>query len=70
MKTKRNFLIALALLAVLVGGSASPAQAQAGISDVSPAEGTVGSVITLSGAGFGEKQGEVLIGAEKCKVLS
>jgi len=53
-----------------VGGSASPAQAQAGISDVSPAEGTVGSVITLSGAGFGEKQGEVLIGAEKCKVLS
>src|SRR5574341_358173 len=44
--------------------------AHAGISGVSPAEGTVGTQLTLSGSGFGEKRGEVLLGPEKCKVLT
>ena len=36
MKTKWNILMVLALLAVLVGGSAHPAQAQGGIVEVFP----------------------------------
>ena len=36
---------------------------------IHPAEGTVGTQFTLSGSGFGTKQGEVLVGAERCKVL-
>ena len=70
MNTKWNILMVLVMLAMLVGGSAHPAQAQGGIVDVFPREGTVGTEITLSGSGFGWKQGEVLIGAEKCKVLT
>ena len=70
MKTKWNFLMVLVLLATLVGGSASAALAQGGITDVSPAEGTVGTQVTITGSGFGEKQGEVLLGTEKCKVLA
>ena len=46
MNTKWNFLIVLALLAAMFGGSASVARAQGVISDVSPAEGTVGTPIT------------------------
>jgi hypothetical protein len=46
----------------------APAKAQGGITGISPAEGTVGTQVTISGSGFGEKQGEVLIGEEKCKV--
>ena len=34
-----------------------------------PSEGTVGTQFTLSGSGFGAKQGEVLVGSERCKVL-
>ena len=30
----------------------------------------MGTEITLTGSGFGWKQGEVLIGAEKCKLLT
>src|SRR5512139_1548419 len=71
MKTKWNYLMVLVLLATLVGGSAGLAQAHAqeGITGVSPAEGTVGTEVTITGAGFGEKRGEVLIGFEKCQVL-
>ena len=68
MKTKWNFLMVLVLLATLVGGSAKPAQAQGGITGISPAEGTVGTQVTISGSGFGDKQEEVLLGEEKCKV--
>jgi hypothetical protein len=70
MNTKWNFLIVLVLLATLVGGSASPAQAQGGITGISPAEGTVGTQVTITGAGFGDKLGGVLLGTEKSKVLS
>lgn len=70
MDKKWNFLMVLALLAILVCGSARPAQAQTGILDVFPRDGTVGTELILTGSGFGWKQGEVLIGAEKCKVLT
>jgi len=63
---KRIFLIA-ALVSALLFCYVSPAQA--GIADVSPAEGTVGTEVMLSGSGFGAKHGEVLLGEEKCKVL-
>lgn len=66
----RRILVTALWIGVLLVGLVSPAQAQATISGVSPAEGTVGSQVTITGAGFGEKQGEVLIGAEKCKVLA
>jgi len=61
-------LLSAMWIVVLLLGFASPAQA-GGISDVSPAEGTVGTEVTLSGSGFGQKHGTVMIGAEKCKVL-
>jgi hypothetical protein len=70
MNTKWNFLMALVLLATLVGGSANAAQAQGGITGISPQEGTVGTQVTITGAGFGDKQGEVLLGTEKSKVLA
>ena len=69
MKTKWNFLMALVLLATLVGGSAGVAKAQGGITGVSPEEGTVGTQVTITGAGFGDQHGEVLLGDEKSKVL-
>jgi len=64
---KKSCLMAL-WIGVLLLGFTSPAQA-GGISQVSPAEGTVGTQLTLSGSGFGQKHGEVLIGAVKCKIL-
>ncbi len=63
MDKKWNFLMVLALLAILVCGSARPAQAQTGILDVFPRDGTVGTELILTGSDFGWKQGEVLIGA-------
>ncbi len=59
-------------IAVLVLGGLTPATAQApaGILGINPVEGTVGTQVTVSGEGFGAKQGEVLIGEEKCKVLA
>lgn len=66
---KRSLLTAL-WIGVLLASFLSPvpAHAQAVITGVSPMEGTVGTELTISGAGFGAKQGEVLIGEEKCKV--
>jgi hypothetical protein len=57
-------------IGVLLVGLVSPVQAQAGISGVNPVEGTVGTVATITGSGFGEKHGEVLLGTEKSKVLA
>ena len=59
-------------IAILLLAFMSPVSAQgpAGIAGVDPAEGTVGSLLTVNGAGFGEKRGEVLIGEEKCQVLA
>ena len=62
MKTKWSFLLVMVLLAALAGGSARPAQAQGGILDINPVEGTVGTQVTITGSGFGDKQGEVLLG--------
>jgi hypothetical protein len=45
----------------------SPARGD--ISTIYPTEGTVGTIFTLYGSGFGEKRGKVLLGTEKCKVL-
>jgi hypothetical protein len=70
MKTKWNFLMVFVLLATLVGGIIHPAQAQEDITGISPAEGTVGTQVTITGAGFGDKHGEVLLGTEKSKVLA
>lgn len=44
--------------------------AYADISNIVPAEGTVGTQLVVSGSGFGTKHGEVLLGEEECKVLS
>jgi hypothetical protein len=49
-------LVCFVFLAVL-----SPARGD--ISTMYPSEGTVGTQFTLSGSGFGAKQGEVLVGA-------
>ncbi len=72
MNTKWNFLMIIILLATLLGGSALPVQAQGegGISDINPVEGTVGTEVTITGTGFGDKQGEVLLGTEKSKLLA
>jgi len=66
---KKSLLTAL-WIGILLASFLSPvpAHAQAVITGVSPMEGTVGTLVTVSGAGFGVKQGEVLIGEEKCKV--
>ncbi len=64
---KRWFVAGLFVCALLLA-FVWPAQA-GGILGASPAEGTLGSIITIAGAGFGNKQGEVLIGEEKCRVL-
>jgi hypothetical protein len=65
---KRILLTAL-WIGVLLVGLVSPAQAQAAISGLNPMEGTVGTQVTITGSGFGEKHGEVLLGEEKCKLL-
>jgi hypothetical protein len=66
----RRILVTALWIGVLLVGLVSPAQAQAGISGVNPQEGTVGTQVTITGSGFGEKHGEVLLGEEKCKVLA
>ena len=43
--------------------------AHAAIPMVSPEEGTVGTVFTITGAAFGAKTGKVYIGSQSCKVL-
>ena len=68
---RKIFLTALwicALLVVIV--SPAPAQSLADIAAVTPWEGTMGAQATITGTGFGEKQGEVLLGMEKCKLLA
>lgn len=66
----RRMLLTALWIGVLLVGLVSPAQAQATISGVSPAEGTVGTQVTITGSGFGQKHGEVLLGTEKCRVLA
>jgi hypothetical protein len=69
-KVNKKASLMAAWVAILLLSLVSPAQAQAAISGVNPQEGTVGTEVTLSGSGFGWKQGEVLLGAEKCRVLA
>lgn len=68
----KRILLTAVWICVLLVGFVSPAamQSPTDITAVNPKYGTVGTQVTISGAGFGHKQGEVLIGAEKCKVLS
>lgn len=72
----KKMFLTIVLAGVLLAGFAAPALAQepevaqAGIRSVNPAEGTVGTAVTVSGWGFGDTRGEVLIGEEKCKVLA
>jgi hypothetical protein len=40
------------------------------ISDTSPAEGTIGTVLTINGSGFRTKKGKVLIGGMAAKIAS
>ena len=70
MKTRWNFLMVLVLLATLAGGSVAAAQAPGGITGISPEDGAVGTQVIITGAGFGDKQGEVMLGTEKNKVLA
>lgn len=65
---RRIFFTVLGI-GILMAGFVSPANAQMSIVGINPVEGTVGTEVTVYGAGFGVKQGEVLIGVEKCKVL-
>ena len=38
---------------------------------VNPVEGgTIGTLITMMGSGFGDKRGKVQLGTEACKILS
>lgn len=68
---KRRFLTTL-WIGILLVSLVAQAQAQepAGITGVYPAEGTVGAEVTLTGEGFGEKHGEVLLGEQTCRVLA
>jgi hypothetical protein len=66
----RKYVFYLACIAILLGLAGVLSVAAAEISDVSPLEGTVGTEVTISGSGFGEKTGGVQLGGEKCKVLT
>ena len=68
MTTKHGTYLAIAI--VLVGLTGVLSVAAAGITDASPREGTVGTVVTLSGSGFGAKTGKVLVDVENCRVRS
>ena len=65
--TRKLLILALAIVLFTLTGAMGVAAA--GITGVSPAEGTLGTEVTITGSGFGEKTGEVLLGGEKCKVL-
>ncbi len=68
MTTKHIVYMAIAITLLCLTGVLSVAAA--GISGVSPAEGTVGTAMTISGSGFGAKAGQVLLGDELCKVVA
>ncbi|WFN34389.1 IPT/TIG domain-containing protein [Methanogenium sp. S4BF] len=65
--TKKFMILALAVILITLTGVAGVAAA--GISDVSPSEGTVGTELTITGSGFGDKRGEVLLGDDKLQVV-
>ncbi|WFN34388.1 IPT/TIG domain-containing protein [Methanogenium sp. S4BF] len=65
--TKKFMILALAVILITLTGVAGVAAA--GISDVSPSEGTVGTKLTITGSGFGDKRGEVLLGDDKLQVV-
>ncbi|WP_319642263.1 IPT/TIG domain-containing protein [Methanovulcanius yangii] len=65
--TRKLLILALAITLFTLTGVMGVAAA--GITGVSPAEGTLGTEVTITGSGFGGKTGEVLLGDEKCKVL-
>ncbi len=44
--------------------------ASASISAVTPQEGTIGTALTITGSGFGEKKGAVALGKKSCQVLT
>ncbi len=64
--SKRRLLVDVWVCFVLLSFLSA---AHADIFAISPIEGTVGTQLTLSGSGFGGKQGAVLVGDERCKVL-
>ena len=66
----KRALLTATLVCLVLSSFVSAAQAQGGIEGVNPSEGTVGTEVTISGSGFGEKQGTVLLGEEKCRVLA
>ena len=66
----KKYVMYLAFAIILISLTGVLSVAAVGISDVSPQEGTVGTEVTISGSGFGEKTGEVQLGGERCKVLS
>ena len=68
MMKKHIVYLAIAITLLCLTGVLSVAAA--GISDVSPNEGTVGTAVTLSGSGFGAKAGQVQLGDELCKVVT
>jgi hypothetical protein len=42
----------------------------ADIAFINPVEGTIGTLITINGSGFGDKRGKVQLGTEGCQILS
>jgi hypothetical protein len=66
MTTRHLLYLAIAITLLALTGILSAAAAE--LSDVSPAEGTVGTELTLTGSGFGETRGQVLLGEELCRV--
>jgi hypothetical protein len=67
--TKKHILY-LAIAITLLSLTGVLSVAAAGISDVSPKDGTVGTAVTISGSGFGAKAGQVQLGDEPCKVVT
>jgi hypothetical protein len=66
MTTRHLLSLAIAITLLALTGVLSATAAE--ISDASPTDGTIGTEVTLSGSGFGEKRGQVLLGDELCQV--
>ncbi len=66
----KKYALYLACALILISLMGVMPVAAVGIAGVSPQEGTVGTEVTISGSGFGEKTMEIVLGDEKCQVLA
>ncbi|MFZ2807538.1 MAG: IPT/TIG domain-containing protein [Desulfosalsimonadaceae bacterium] len=65
---KKNRVVYVSIFACLIALTVAGAS-YAAVPVVSPDEGTVGTVFTITGTAFGAKTGKVYIGSQSCKVL-